>query len=159
MTTDQQPRSHNLHRPGRGRLLLLLLALTLLGGWLQASQAAVPESAQKPIIEKALEFVQLLDRQRPQQAWAQTARYFRSRISLQRWQQIYEEQRLRFGSPQARQIDGYKFFSTYEKALDGLYLEVRFRTDFIGRDAIERVIMYKDYDGRWRPIGYYLEPD
>lgn len=122
------------------------------------SAAPLPESAAKPIIEQALVFVQLLDTQRPLNAWSITTSYFRKKVTPQRWQRAYRNQRQRFGRPLGRQVDGIRFFSSFEEAIDGLYLEVRFRTDFEGRaDVIERVMMYKDFDGRWRVIGYFVK--
>jgi hypothetical protein len=118
----------------------------------------IPDSGQRPIVEQALKFVTLLDQQKPLEAWALTTRYFKKQLPPQRWQRFYRNQRQRFGRPVARRFGGYRFFSTYEKATDGLYLQVRFRTDFEGRNGIvERIMMYKDFDGRWRVIGYFIE--
>ena len=127
----------------------------------RASNAlTVPNTSQKPIIEEALTFVLLLDSQRPLKAWARSTVYFRKKLSPQRWQRLFTAQRQRFGRPVARSLDGYSFLSVFEQATDGLYLEVRFRTDFEARaDIIERVVMYKDFDGRWRVIGYFLKRD
>ena len=141
---------------------MLLCGLLLLGGWLvsSASAALVPPSGQKPIVERALQFVELLDQQQPMKAWSLTTRYFRKQLSPQQWQRIYRNQRQRFGLPVERAFAGYRYFSTFEQAVDGLYLQVRFRTDFEAReDAIERVVMFKDFDGRWRVIGYFVEFD
>ena len=158
MSNDQPARHEHSSRHGRPWLALLLglgMAIACLAP-LQSS-ALLPETAQKPIIERALQFITLLDQGSPQQAWATTASYFRSTVTSQRWQQIYERQRQPLGAPIDRRIEGYRFLSTFERALDGLYLEIRFRTVFRNAEATERIVMYKDYDGRWRPIGYYLE--
>lgn len=118
----------------------------------------IPQTAQGPIIQRAYEFILLLDQHKPREAWAQMTLYFRKKLSLQSWQRLYRNQRLRFGLPLERRLDGYRFFSTFEKATDGLYLEVRFRTDFEARANVsEQVVMYKDFDGRWRVIGYFIE--
>lgn len=142
------------------RALLFCCLVTL--GYSFMSQALsaenLPESAQKPIIEQALIFVQLLDKGRPLDAWSRTTLYFRKKLPPQRWQRLYRNQRQRFGRPVERRVGGYRFFSSFEKAADGLYLQVRFLTDFEARKGLtERVMMYKDYDGRWRVIGYFLE--
>ncbi len=138
-----------------------LCGLLLCGAWLvsSASAAVVPPAGQKPIVEQALQFVELLDQQQPMKAWSLTTRYFRKQLSPQQWQRIYRNQRQRFGLPVERTFAGYRY-STFEQAVDGLYLQVRFRTDFEAReDAIERVVMFKDFDGRWRVIGYFVEFD
>ncbi|WP_303722108.1 DUF4019 domain-containing protein [Malonomonas rubra] len=118
----------------------------------------IPDSTQKPIIEKAMQFVTLLDQQQPLKAWAATTRYFQRQLPPKPWQLIYRDQRQRFGGTIDRQLAGYRFTSSFEKALDGLYLQVRFKTDFETRAEVsEQVTMYKDFDGRWRVIGYLLE--
>lgn len=138
-------------------IVLLFIGFCLPG---EAQALKVPQTAQGPIIQKAYEFILLLDRHEPLKAWAQTTRYFRRKLSPQSWQRLYRNQRLRFGEPLDRQLAGYRFFSTFEKATDGLYLEVRFRTDFEARTNVsEQVMMYKDFDGRWRVIGYFVELD
>ena len=120
----------------------------------------IPQTSQAPIIQRAYEFILLLDQDKPLKAWSHTTRYFRKKMSPQSWQRFYRNQRLRFGRPVERQLGGYRFFSTFENATDGLYLEVRFRTDFEARANVsEQVMMYKDFDGRWRVIGYFVELD
>jgi len=144
-------------------VLGLLCGLLVLSSWFvpsQASSVQLPQSGQKPIVEQALRFVELLDQQQPMKAWALTTRYFRKKLSPQQWQRIYRNQRQRFGLPVERTFAGYRYLSTFEQAVDGLYLQVRFRTDFEAReDVIERVVMFKDFDGRWRVIGYFVEFD
>ena len=143
--------------------ILFLFGFLLFAGWLpphQASAAQSPSSAQKPIVEQALIFVSLLDQQKPLKAWSLTTRYFRKKLSPQRWQRVYRNQRQRYGGAVERTFAGYRFLSSFEQAVAGLYLQVRFRTDFQAREnVIERVVMFKDFDGRWRVIGYFLEFD
>ncbi len=135
---------------------LLSLAFCLLSQPLRATN--IPDSAQKPIVEQALTFVQLLDKGKSFDAWSKTTLYFRKNFPFQRWQRIFRNQRQRYGRAVERRLDGYRFFSSFEKATDGLYLQVRFLSDFEAReDVTERVMMYKDFDGRWRVIGYFLE--
>ena len=122
------------------------------------SAATLPDSTQRPIVEQALVFVELLDQRKPLKAWARTTNYFRKKFPPQRWQRVFRNQRQRFGRTVDRRLDGYRFYSSFEQAVDGLYLQVRFRTDFEARDAVlERVEMFKDYDGRWRVIGYFMD--
>ena len=133
-------------------LIVLLLAAPLLGA------VTIPDSAQKPIVEEAVVFVNLLDQQQPLKAWARTTSYFKKTLPAQRWQRLYRDQRQRFGRTIERRLNGYRFLSSFEKALDGLYLQINFLTDFETRTEVtERVVMYKDFDGRWRVIGYFLK--
>lgn len=140
---------------------LLLCLLLVTGQWLLATPlpaVVIPDSAQKPIIEQAAQFVILLDQQQPLRAWARTTSYFQKKYPPQRWQRLYRNQRQRFGRPIVRRLNGYRFQTSFERARNGLYLQVRFATDFETRAEVsERVMMYKDYDGRWRVIGYVLE--
>lgn len=150
------PATKNVFSPGCFLFLLLLLGQSVTVPSLQA--VTIPDSAQKPIIEQAALFVKLLDQQQPLKAWARTTRYFKNKLPPQRWLRLYRSQRQRFGRAVDRQLAGYRFASSFEQALDGLYLHVRFATDFEARaEVTERVTMYKDYDGRWRVIGYILE--
>ncbi len=127
--------------------------------WLPTDGQAltIPANAQAPIIQRAYDFILLLDQSKPLQAWGETTLYFKKKLSPQSWQRVYRNQRLRLGRPLSRQLEGYRFFSTFEQAADGLYLEVRFRTDFEARANVgEQVMMYKDFDGRWRVIAYFV---
>lgn len=128
--------------------------------FLPLSLPAAPPSAQKPIVRQAEVFLQLLDQQKPLKAWQLTTLYFKKKIPSQSWQQLYQAKRQRLGKPLARRFAGYRFHSTFEQAADGLYLRINYRTDFAARaNVVERIEMYKDFDGRWRVIGYFLELD
>lgn len=148
--------SHDFSR--RTLVLCCFAALSFLCQSTVLSAAVSPQSTQEPIINQALVFVRLLDQQKPLDAWAITTLYFRKNISPQSWQRHYRARRARLGRPTSRRVESYRYHSSFERAQDGLYLQIRFRTDFEARaDVIERVEMYKDFDGRWRLIGYFLE--
>jgi hypothetical protein len=133
--------------------LIVLCSLVL-----SLSLAAAQQTTQEPIIRQAEEFLQLLDQQEPLKAWAATTLYFRKKIPQDRWQQIYQGKRARLGSPTSRTLAGYWYHNAFEQAVRGLYLQVDFRTNFQARaDVTERLVMYRDFDGRWRVIGYFLE--
>jgi len=120
--------------------------------------AELRPSAQKPIINQALVFLQLLDQGRAEVAWTITSQYFREQVDKQTWQKIYQRRRAPLGAPRSRQVAGYRFHSTFDQAQDGLFLQIRFSTDFgVRADVLETVEMYKDVDGKWRVIGYFLE--
>ncbi len=137
--------------------VLLVFLGNLLLPWSINAQQHLPE-AQRPIIQRALVFLQFLDQRQVSKARAITTLYFRKNINPHLWRRFNRNYREKLGRTLARQVDGYKFHSTFEDAADGLYLQVRFATKFEARaKTVETVEMYKDFDGQWRVIGYFIK--
>jgi len=144
-----------LRRLQQSTILIVCLALL--------SPAAIPAagapSTQQPIVDQALLFLQLLDQKRIDTAWEITTLYFRQQVDLPTWQQTIQKQRSLLGQLNDRKLAGYRYHSTFEQAPSGLFLQVRFLSDFENNPTVrETVEMFQDFDGRWRVIGYRLEP-
>lgn len=136
------------------RLRYLLISGVLLLTVLPAQ--GVPLSARDVALREASSFLRLLDQQRFAAAWSVGDAYFKSRLSVKKWQQILRAYRIPLGRVTARRRLAVRHHSRFEAAPPGIYVEVRFRSTFGRFERIERLVVHKDDDGRWRVTSYQL---
>ncbi len=135
----------------RRNLLLFLLLLLI-----PMVSVAAPRSARDVAFTEAEAYLGLLDQQRYVDAWRVSTRYFQSRLSVEKWQQILQTYREPLGEVRARRRLAARHLDYFETAPPGIYMQVEFRSTFGRHKRLERLVIHKDNDGRWRITSYQL---
>ncbi len=133
------------------KFLLLFLFL-----YLSVPAGAVPMSARDVAFAEAEAYLGLLDQQRYVDAWRVSTRYFQSQLSVKKWQQILRTYREPLGKVRARRRILARHLDFFETAPPGIYMQVEFQSTFGRHQRLERLVIHKDSDGRWRVASYQL---
>ena len=140
----------------RAGLLLILLTLLILPPAAVAVPPAAPMSAREVAQSEAEAYLNLLDRWHYTDAWRVSSPYLQSRIPLKEWRRTLKTHREPLGRVRARRLIAFHYQDRYETAPVGVYLYLEFLSTFGGKERIERLIVVKDGDGRWRVADYRL---
>ena len=130
--------------------LLLLLLMT------SPLQAAVPLSSSGAALREARAFLSLLDQHRYAAAWSVGTRYFKTRLTVTKWQQIMVKHREPLGEVRARKRISLKHIDSFDSAPVGQYMQIEFSTRFKRKTQLERLVFQRDTDGYWRISSYKL---
>lgn len=150
----------------RSMILALLACLALAGCSVSVSTdpgGKLPEptagtAAQQAEAEKAaLRYLDLIDRGRYEDTWAQAGPALREATSGFMWVNTLKLTRKAFGVPPGRRVEGYGFSPRIDaNAPVGEYVLVQFRSDGDRVVAIEKLVMQKEA-GEWKIVGYFVE--
>jgi hypothetical protein len=132
--------------------LILLLFLTLL----PSPVLAVALSDREVAVAEARAFAALLDQRRYVDAWRVGTRYLQARLPVERWQQILRSYREPLGRVRARRVIAVRHLDRFETDPPGSNIQVNFRSTFGRSEYLERLVVRRDGDGRWRITGYQL---
>ena len=113
--------------------------------------------AEKAAIESAQNWLNLVDEEKYEESWDETAAYFQGVISKEQWNSSMESVRKPLGEKLSRNLKSKQYRTNVPGAPDGEYVVIQFQTSFSNKkSAIETVTPMKDADGKWRVAGYYI---
>lgn len=143
-------------------MLKRALSTTVLFGllcWLGCASAV--ENTQAAIGQAspaAQSWLKLVDAGHYRRSYKESAAYFQSRTSEQRWAATVEPVRKPLGALLSRKLNDAQYTSTLPGAPDGQYVVMRFDTSFQNKkSAVETVTAMLDKDGKWRVCGYFIK--
>ena len=113
--------------------------------------------AEKAATESAQNWLNLVDEEKYEESWDETAAYFQGVISKEQWNSSMESVRKPLGEKLSRNLKSKQYRTNVPGAPDGEYVVIQFQTSFSNKkSAIETVTPMKDADGKWRVAGYYI---
>lgn len=109
-------------------------------------------------VNKAREWVKLIDDGRYNESWDSASLLFKRAVAREQWDQTLTRVR----SPLGKLISRKRIFARYETSLpgapDGEYVIIQFESSFERKkNAVETITPMRDGDGSWRVSGYYIK--
>lgn len=136
----------------RASLVLALLLLTAC-----SSGEAARELSQRSARLAAEAWGSLIDAQRYDDAWNESAAMVKSSMNKERWIAELRRARNSMGQLQSRILKDASPTRELPNAPRGEYYLIQYQTIFVNRlSANETLVMVLEPDGRWRVAGYYI---
>jgi len=150
--------------PFRSRFMTVVLSfaliLTLLSGGLFVSsgqRAIADDDDQMIAVRQALEWLAIIDDADYAGSFSAMARIFTTGVREKIWEERISEVREPLGLVTSRLLESAEAKSDIQGAPAGEYMIVRFNTMFDTESSTtEAVTMYKQDDGNWKSVGYYV---
>ena len=128
-----------------------ILALTAVAGALIVAGPAEEEAS-----ATGAKWLALLDDQKYEESWKQSASMFRSQVTQEQWLASLKKFREPLGSLVSRTPARVDFTRSLRGAPDGEYAIVHFTTSFRNKnDVTERLTLVKE-DNRWQATAYAM---
>ncbi len=132
--------------------LLLVIALGQLG------VAAANETDSEVAVSSTKHWLSLVDTQKYDESWKESASFFRSKVSQKAWKTSIGQARKPLGDLVTRKLLSSNPMTSLPGAPDGQYVVIQFTTSFKNKkDAVETVTPMLDQDGKWRVSGYFIK--
>jgi len=134
------------------------LASVLLGAVILAGCATTSEtSGESQLVSTAESWLHLLDEERYEEAWHQSASYFQAAIAYQDFLRFAQGVRHPLGRVTARDVWIKTFQLNVRRRPDGQYFRASFQTSFQHKSsgAFEHVLLENEA-GRWKVTSYTL---
>ncbi len=126
-------------------ILFVLISLVL---------AAAP--AEEEAATAGQKWLTLLDNQKYNESWQQSASMFRKEVAQQQWIDSLKQFRQPLGGLVTRSVARVNFTKTLRGAPDADYSIIHFKTDFANKSGVtERLTLVKE-DGTWQAAAYAI---
>jgi hypothetical protein len=130
-------------------LLGLMLILLPLSG--QTSEDKIRDAR-----KAAIAWLTLIDQNKYEQSWEQTAQLFKQQVEADTWSKQLSGGRKPLGDVSSRILLNATYSTSLANAPDGEYVVIQFKTEFANKkNSVETVTPMLDGD-RWRVAGYYV---
>lgn len=114
--------------------------------------------AEKAAIASSQAWLELVDNEKYAESWEETAGYFKSAISKDKWQETLQAVRKPLGKTISRELESHQYTTSLPGAPDGEYVVIQYKTAFeTKKSGIETITPMLDKDGKWRVSGYYIK--
>jgi hypothetical protein len=121
------------------------------------STASNPE-AEAAALESAKSWLALVDAEKYENSWNESAEVLQNAISSVILQTSIEKARKPFGAVISREVKSTKYRTSLPGLPEGQYVVILFTTSFQNqKSVIETVVPMVDKDGKWRVSGYYIK--
>jgi hypothetical protein len=112
----------------------------------------------KEAVVPAEKWLALVDEGQYADSWRQAARFFKSNVKQDQWEQSVQAARQPLGKLISRKLSSKVYTKTLPGAPDGEYVVMQFETSFQDKkSALETITCAKEKDGSWRVAGYYIK--
>lgn len=112
----------------------------------------------KPHSDTGLAWLHLIDQQQFDQSWDQASPFLKSHITKDQWAATLREKRLPLGHITARDHATSEYRYHIPGIGDGTFQVIVYRTHFGNQTKMdETLILSRENNDQWRPIGYYLK--
>ncbi len=119
--------------------------------------AAQLTSQEKAAVTAARKWLRLVDEGRYGESWRESAPFFRSRITQQRWRQASQSVRKPLGALVSRHLKTAVYKTSLPGAPDGQYVVMQFASSFRKKaSAVETLTAVLGKRGAWRVVGYFI---
>ena len=116
-----------------------------------------PQSAQKAQ-EAAQEYLQYIDNGKYGESWDNAGKYFRQTVTREDWEKSLKTSRAPLGKVVSRGLRARQFTNFIPGAPRAKYVTLTFRTSYSDSKAniVEIVTVLKDFDGKWKVVGFFI---
>ena len=136
--------------------ILVILGIVIVGIMGCTSQSN-PE-AEREAINSAQAWLELVDNEKYMESWEEAAKYFKSAISKDKWQETIKAVRKPLGKTVSRKLKSQRYMTSLPGAPDGQYVVIQYKTSFENKkSAIETITPMIGKDNKWRVSGYYIK--
>lgn len=139
-------------------LLLSVNGFTLRAFFLMASLLmcffSLAEEA-KPI-STARAWLTLVDSGEYDKSWQQTDQVFKTTTPKAKWQTALNQVRVPLGRAMSRTYFSTVKYTSLSGLPNGEYLVIKFKTEFINKEAAIEVISLSKNSAGWQPLGYFI---
>lgn len=146
-----------------GGSLMIALVVAVLMAFMGAvplqQEAAAPVTAQQVILPEAQQaaehWLDLMDKGRWEENWAQSAASFKASTDAPAWQVAASVARSGFGQPESRDMTASARTQALPGAPEGDYHLFQYKARYSQGEAVETVVMFLE-DGQWKGAGYFI---
>ena len=132
----------------------VVIFIALVPGISLAADAAKETAA----VAAAEKWVALVDAGNYGDSWKEAARYFKSTVAMETWEQMLLPIRKPLGKVISRKVMTTAYKTTLPGAPDGEYVIIQFASSFQNKkSAVETVTPMLEKDGKWRIAGYLIK--
>ena len=132
----------------------VVIVLALVAGVSMAADSAKETAA----VAAAEKWVALVDAGNYGDSWTEAARYFKSTVAMETWEQMLRPIRKPLGKVISRKVMTRAYKTTLPGAPDGEYVVIEFATSFQNKQsAVETMTPMLEKDGKWRVAGYLIK--
>jgi|GEM_PF-5100492 len=139
------------------RPMIFVLVLSLASLVTPANHVLAEEDDQIVAVRQALEWLAIIDDEDYSGSFSAMASIFTTGVREKIWQERISDVREPLGLVTSRLLESAEAKSDIQGAPIGEYMIVRFNTVFESDSpTTEAVTMYKQDDGSWKSVGYYV---
>lgn len=103
-------------------------------------------------------WVALVDQGQYAETWQQASSAFKQQITADKWNEALVSVRTPIGKVTKRTLSSAQYTTSLPNAPAGEYVVLQYQSAFEKKNpATETVIMMKDADKQWRPVGYFIK--
>ena len=114
--------------------------------------------AEETALKSAKAWLALVDSEKYEESWDETAGFFKNAVPEEQWQQSMQSLRKPLGKNISRKLQSKLYLTSLPGAPDGKYVVIKFDSSFENkRHALETVTPMLDKDGKWRISGYFMK--
>ena len=133
-------------------LILIVFSVFAFGQGQQAEK-----DTEQFAVEAAEAWLNLVDGGEYPESWDEAARYFKTVVNKEQWQESLIAIRTPLGKVVSRKLVSAQYTTSLPGTPDGEYVVVQYETSFENKkSAIETVTPILNKDGEWRVSGYYI---
>ncbi len=119
--------------------------------------SSVGFSQEVGVIEKAKDWLSIVDRGEYSESWDNSDPYFQTQLTANKWQQALQATRLPLGKMISRAESGSTFYSSLAGVPDGEYVVILFNTVFENKKSTIETVTLSKSSGHWRAVGYFIK--
>ena len=135
----------------------LFFAVSLLAT-AQSSDSIRGDEAINEALQAAQAWLALIDNQQYAQSWDETADFFKSKVSKEKWLTVLNASQQKLGKVLSRSVFTRQYRTTMPGAPAGEYVIIEYRMSFEkDNSAVEKISMVLDSDNTWRVVGYLIK--
>ena len=145
----------------RKRIRTATVAAAVLAAAARAAAGCGTENtpvAENVAVEAAEQWLNLVDRDTLELAWANAAPELKGRRPEQQWVADVRSARAVLGELVDREPEAKRYEDDPSGYGTGVFVIATFHTDFTEKQGVEELVVMRLVDGRWRPVRYLIEP-
>jgi hypothetical protein len=105
----------------------------------------------------AKEWLNIIDAGEYAESWQGAAPFFKSQLSLKKWDDALQGIRTPLGKVTSRSELNAKEYSSLPGVPNGHYLVIQFKTEFQNKKTFTETLTMSKNNGQWLPVGYFIK--
>lgn len=130
----------------RTRILFLAVVLLTLGA-----------HAEDKVGEDAEHWLALVDAERYEESWSESATLFQSQVSNSQWVSALSQVRRPLGAVKSRSLTNRSEHASLPGAPAGSYVVLVYQSEFESKSDAQETVTLALSEGAWRVVGYFIK--